>query len=133
MSLESYGVATNEGADIISFRRPTKPNKISPRSSLLIIISGLLGALISMLIIVIRAQVTLAIESNMKIVVVSGGFDPIHSGHISYFKAARELGDKLIVALNSDEWLVKKKEFLLYAIQGTKTCTRKFILRGLCY
>ena len=45
----------------------------------------------------------------MKIVVVSGGFDPIHSGHISYFKAARELGDKLIVALNSDEWLVKKK------------------------
>ena len=45
----------------------------------------------------------------MKIVVVSGGFDPIHSGHISYFKAARELGDKLIVALNSDEWLVKKR------------------------
>ena len=45
----------------------------------------------------------------MKIIIVSGGFDPIHSGHIAYFKAARDLGDKLIVALNSDDWLVNKK------------------------
>ena len=45
----------------------------------------------------------------MKIVVVSGGFDPIHSGHISYLEAARKLGDKLIVALNSDAWLIQKK------------------------
>ena len=45
----------------------------------------------------------------MKISVVSGGFDPLHSGHIEYFKAAANLGDKLIVALNSDEWLKKKK------------------------
>ena len=45
----------------------------------------------------------------MKIVVVSGGFDPIHSGHIEYFKHAKESGDKLIVALNSDQWLEKKK------------------------
>ena len=44
-----------------------------------------------------------------KIVVVSGGFDPIHSGHIEYFKAARLLGDQLIVAVNSDEWLMNKK------------------------
>jgi cytidyltransferase-like protein len=44
-----------------------------------------------------------------KIVLVTGGFDPIHSGHISYFKAARTLGDMLIVGLNSDEWLVRKK------------------------
>ena len=45
----------------------------------------------------------------MKIVVVSGGFDPIHSGHIEYFKAAKLLGDKLIVAVNSDQWLIDKK------------------------
>ena len=50
----------------------------------------------------------------MKIVVVSGGFDPLHSGHIAYFKSAREYGDKLIVALNSDDWLInKKKKFFL--------------------
>ena len=46
----------------------------------------------------------------MKVVVVSGGFDPIHSGHIAYFKSAKKLGEKLIVALNSDAWLIKKKE-----------------------
>lgn len=44
-----------------------------------------------------------------KVVLVTGGFDPLHSGHIEYFKAARELGDKLIVGLNSDEWLTRKK------------------------
>ena len=45
----------------------------------------------------------------MKIVMVTGGFDPIHSGHIAYFKAARALGNMLIVGLNSDEWLERKK------------------------
>ena len=46
----------------------------------------------------------------MKIIVVSGGFDPIHSGHIAYFESAKEFGDKLIVALNSDKWLINKKD-----------------------
>jgi len=45
----------------------------------------------------------------MKIVLVTGGFDPVHSGHISYFKSARTLGDMLIVGLNSDEWLERNK------------------------
>jgi D-beta-D-heptose 7-phosphate kinase/D-beta-D-heptose 1-phosphate adenosyltransferase len=44
-----------------------------------------------------------------RIVLVTGGFDPVHSGHIAYFKAARELGDVLIVGVNSDSWLVRKK------------------------
>jgi len=44
-----------------------------------------------------------------KIVLVTGGFDPLHSGHIAYFKAAKELGQKLYVGLNSDEWLKRKK------------------------
>lgn len=45
----------------------------------------------------------------MKIVIVTGGFDPLHSGHIEYFKAAKALGDMLIVGINSDEWLIRKK------------------------
>lgn len=43
------------------------------------------------------------------IVLVTGGFDPLHKGHISYFKAARELGDELWVGVNSDDWLTRKK------------------------
>jgi len=45
----------------------------------------------------------------MKIVLVTGGFDPLHRGHIEYFKAAKKLGDKLIVGINSDAWLTRKK------------------------
>ena len=45
----------------------------------------------------------------MKVVIVTGGFDPLHSGHLAYFKAAKTLGDLLIVGLNSDEWLTRKK------------------------
>ena len=44
-----------------------------------------------------------------KIVIVTGGFDPIHSGHIAYIQAARKLGTKLIVGANSDSWLRQKK------------------------
>jgi cytidyltransferase-like protein len=45
----------------------------------------------------------------MKIVVITGGFDPIHSGHIAYIKEAAKLGDQLVVGLNSDAWLQRKK------------------------
>jgi cytidyltransferase-like protein len=45
----------------------------------------------------------------LRIVLVTGGFDPIHSGHIAYLRDARELGDKLIVGVNSDDWLTRKK------------------------
>lgn len=44
-----------------------------------------------------------------KVVVITGGFDPIHRGHIDYINSASELGDILIVGVNSDEWLVRKK------------------------
>ncbi len=39
-----------------------------------------------------------------KIVAVSGGFDPLHIGHIRYMQEAKKLGDKLIVILNNDHW-----------------------------
>ena len=42
-------------------------------------------------------------------VLVTGGFDPLHKGHIEYFMEAKKLGDKLIVGLNSDHWLTRKK------------------------
>jgi len=45
----------------------------------------------------------------MKLVVVSGYFDPLHKGHIEYFRLARELGDKLIVILNNDKQAELKK------------------------
>lgn len=45
----------------------------------------------------------------MKIVLVTGGFDPLHSGHIAYFSEAKKLGDQLIVGVNSDAWLTRKK------------------------
>lgn len=49
-------------------------------------------------------------SSNKKVVVaVSGGFDPVHAGHVRMFKRAKELGDELVVILNNDNWLKKKK------------------------
>lgn len=46
-----------------------------------------------------------------KVVMISGGFDPLHIGHIRYIQAARQLGDYLIVAVNSDEDMIRKKEY----------------------
>jgi cytidyltransferase-like protein len=45
----------------------------------------------------------------MKIIILSGGFDPCHSGHIAMINAARDLGDLLVVGVNSDAWLQRKK------------------------
>ena len=46
---------------------------------------------------------------DKKVIILSGGFDPIHSGHVEMFKNAKEQADYVIVCLNSDEWLTKKK------------------------
>ena len=50
----------------------------------------------------------------IKIVLATGGFDPIHSGHLNYLRAAKQLGAELIVGVNSEDWLIRKKgEFFL--------------------
>ncbi len=46
------------------------------------------------------------------VVVVSGGFDPVHIGHVRMFQEARALGNRLVVVLNNDNWLMKKKGFV---------------------
>jgi D-beta-D-heptose 7-phosphate kinase/D-beta-D-heptose 1-phosphate adenosyltransferase len=42
-------------------------------------------------------------------VAVSGGFDPLHIGHVRYLQEAKALGDELIVIINNDNWLRAKK------------------------
>ena len=49
--------------------------------------------------------------NSKKVVAVSGGFDPIHIGHVRMFKEAKKLGDELVVILNNDNWLTNKKGF----------------------
>lgn len=68
-----------------------------------------------------------------KIVIATGGFDPIHSGHIKYLNEAAKLGDLLVVGVNSDEWLRRKKgcEFLPWSersfiVQNLKPVSRVF-------
>ncbi len=53
-------------------------------------------------------------------VLVSGGFDPIHPGHVRLFHEAKKLGDKLIVLLNNDNWLLKKKGFTFFSEKERK-------------
>ena len=43
------------------------------------------------------------------IIIVSGGFDPVHKGHIRMFREAANFGANVIVGLNSDDWLTRKK------------------------
>ena len=54
------------------------------------------------------------------IVAVSGGFDPIHKGHIRLFNEAKLLGGKLVVILNNDNWLRKKKGYVFMEEQERK-------------
>ena len=49
------------------------------------------------------------IKRKEKVVMVGGGFDPLHLGHLMKLKSAKALGDKLVVALDGDEYLIKKK------------------------
>ena len=56
----------------------------------------------------------------MKVVAVSGYFDPIHRGHIEYMQLAKKLGDKLVVILNNDKQCIKKKGKAFMPIEDKK-------------
>ena len=61
------------------------------------------------------------IPKKKKIVVaVSGGFDPLHIGHTRLFTEAKKLGDELVVIMNNDNWLKKKKGFVLMSQEERK-------------
>lgn len=61
-----------------------------------------------------------------KWVAVSGGFDPLHIGHVRMLKQARKLGDKLVVILNNDNWLKNKKGFVFMAENERKEVIEMF-------
>lgn len=51
-------------------------------------------------------------KKKKKVVMVSGGFDPVHIGHVRMFNEAKKLGDELVVVLNNDNWLKLKKGYV---------------------
>ena len=61
------------------------------------------------------------------IVLITGGFDPVHSGHISYLQAAQELGDILVVGVNSDAWLTRKKGRSFMPLKERATILRNIV------
>lgn len=56
----------------------------------------------------------------MKVAMVSGGFDPLHVGHVRHIKAAMKLGDELIVVLTRDDQLVEKKGYAFMPYEERK-------------
>jgi D-beta-D-heptose 7-phosphate kinase/D-beta-D-heptose 1-phosphate adenosyltransferase len=68
----------------------------------------------------------------MTVVLVTGGFDPIHSGHIEYFKEAKKLGDTLVVGLNSNAWLERKKGKAFLPIDERMTIIENLKMVDLC-
>ena len=60
------------------------------------------------------------VKRKKTVVVVSGGFDPLHIGHVRLFNEARKLGDTLVVILNNDNWLMAKKGCAFMSEQDRK-------------
>ncbi len=62
----------------------------------------------------------------MKVVAVSGGFDPVHIGHVRLFQEAKKLGDELVVIINNDNWLRTKKGFAFMSSEDRKEIIEAF-------
>ena len=52
------------------------------------------------------------VKKEKTVVMVSGGFDPVHIGHVRMFREAKKLGDRLVVYINNDNWLRAKKGYI---------------------
>jgi len=61
-----------------------------------------------------------------KVILISGGFDPVHKGHIECIQNAKKLADEVWIGLNNDSWLFRKK-----GKQFMKEDERKFIMENL--
>ena len=68
------------------------------------------------------------IDWRKSVIVLSGYFNPIHKGHMRMFREASNLGHQVIVGLNSDAWLARKK-----GKPFMKFYERKEILEGIKY
>ncbi|MDO8661341.1 MAG: adenylyltransferase/cytidyltransferase family protein [Candidatus Woesearchaeota archaeon] len=74
------------------------------------------------------------LEHKKLIIVASGGFDPLHAGHVTYLQKAKQLGGTLVVILNNDNWLRSKKGYVFMpeqermAIVKALRCVDKVIL-----
>lgn len=64
--------------------------------------------------------------AKKRVVVVSGGFDPVHIGHVRMFNEAKKLGDELVVILNNDNWLMFKKGFVFMSEKDRKEIIESF-------
>jgi cytidyltransferase-like protein len=76
----------------------------------------------------LRTQIELGRVKRKIVVAVCGGFDPVHVGHLRHFKAAKELGDTLVVMLNSDSWLMNKRGYVFMPFEE-----RKEIIKSIRY
>ena len=65
-------------------------------------------------------------KRRKRVVAVSGGFDPVHIGHVRMFERARALGDELVVILNNDNWLKKKKGYAFMSERERKEIIKAF-------
>lgn len=65
-------------------------------------------------------------KSKPIVVAVSGGFDPVHVGHVRLFQQAKKLGDTLVVILNNDNWLRKKKRHVFMPQEERKEIIEAF-------
>ena len=67
-----------------------------------------------------------AAKRKERVVAVSGGFDPVHIGHVRMFEAAKKHGDRLIVIMNNDNWLKKKKGYVFMSQEERVEVVRSF-------